>query len=85
MTARAIENILGEKQVQKLQQQLDAACESDVTSSCFVRFSWSDVHGIARGVTIPATNAKYFIENGYSAFAGKLFGHLISNVSCKRS
>ena len=73
-------NILGEKQLQKLQQQLDAACESDVTSSCFVRFSWSDVHGIARGVTIPAANAKYFIENGYSAFAGKLVALYVPTI-----
>ena len=68
--AASKQHFLNDKQLAEVLQQLDKALESDVTS--FVRFSWCDFHGIARGVTVPAVNAKYFLQHGYSAFYGKI-------------
>ena len=39
----------------------------------YVRFTYADIHGIARGKTVPVRHAKRFLENGIGAYAGKLY------------
>ena len=38
----------------------------------YLRFTWSDVHGIARGKTIPACQAVNMLESGVGCLAGEL-------------
>ena len=36
-----------------------------------IRFTWSDIHGIARSKLVPARHAKSFFKHGVSTFYGK--------------
>ena len=38
----------------------------------YLRFTWSDVHGIARGKTIPACQAANMLESGVGCLTGEL-------------
>ena len=37
----------------------------------FIRFTWSDIHGIARCKLVPARHAESFFKHGISTFYGK--------------
>ena len=37
----------------------------------YVRFTYSDIHGIARGKTIPVRHAKMFMDKGVGGYAGE--------------
>ena len=39
----------------------------------YIRFTWSDFHGIARGKTVPARNAGSTFEDGIGCYAGMQF------------
>ena len=37
----------------------------------YLRITWSDIHGIARGKTIPARHASSMLEDGVGCFSGQ--------------
>ena len=37
----------------------------------YLRFTWSDVHGIARGKTVPSHQAANMLESGIGCFTGE--------------
>ena len=39
----------------------------------FIRFTWSDVHGIQRGRLVPASRAEETVQSGIGVYAGKYF------------
>ena len=62
---------LSEDDVKKIILKLQ---ESQKIPTTYLRIGWSDLHGIVRGVTVPARHMHSFLGNGYSGFAG-MFVH----------
>ena len=44
----------------------------------YVRFTYSDIHGIARGKTVPSRHAPMFINTGVTTYVGK--SHVLSCI-----
>ena len=52
--------------------QLENDIDSKLENVDYVRFTYADIHGIARGKTVPARHAKQFIKKGIGAYAGNI-------------
>ena len=55
--------------------------EAKIDDVDYVRFTYSDIHGIARGKTVPARHAKTLMKEGVGAYAGKFYLYTYFNSS----
>lgn len=55
--------------IMSTEQQIDKI-NGQLKTYDFVRFTWTDVHGINRGKTLPARNAHRFLKKGTGIYAG---------------